>query len=157
MEDVRLTDVAAPSARKRRALAWLTGFVLANVALAIVITATNIPFAQTRWEGRSVLFLLTALPGHFIFFGALLGLPALMLGRMLRSERWMIASAVVLQAFWICLLLSDAKVFALVPLPPQCHGAEHAVRWRPAGPGHFLARDVGADRDVGGPAAGDWK
>lgn len=113
MEDVRLMDATAPSAQKRRALAWLTGFVLVNVALAVLISATNIPFAQTRWEGRSVLFLLTALPGHFIFFGALLGLPALVVGRMLRSDRWMIASAVVLQTLWICLLLSDAKVFAL--------------------------------------------
>ena len=113
MEDIRLMDVAAPSAHKQRARAWLTGFVLVNAALAALITATNIPFAQTRWEGHSVLFLLTALPGHFIFFGALLGLPALVLGRVLRSERWMIASAVVLQTLWICLLLADAKVFAL--------------------------------------------
>lgn len=113
MEDIRRTDVTAQSARKRRALAWLTGFVLVNAVLAVLITSTNTPFTQSHWEGRSALFLLTALPGHFIFFGALLGLPALLLGRTLRSHAWMIASAVVLQTLWICLLLADAKVFAL--------------------------------------------
>lgn len=113
MEDIRLRDAAAQSARKRRELAWLTGFVLVNAALAVLITSTNIPFTQTHWEGRSALFLLTALPGHFLFFGGLLGLPALLLGRTLRSPRWLIASAIVLQTLWICLLLADAKVFAL--------------------------------------------
>ncbi|MBF6024391.1 DUF3413 domain-containing protein [Lysobacter niastensis] len=106
-------DVPTSEAQTRRGLAWLTGFVLVNTALAVLITASNIPFADTRWEGHSVLFLATALPGHFLFFGALLAVPALLLGRLLRSTRWMIASAVLLQSLWIGLLLADAKVFAL--------------------------------------------
>jgi membrane-anchored protein YejM (alkaline phosphatase superfamily) len=104
---------ATPHPQTRRNLAWLTGFVLVNAAMAVLIAASNIPFTDTHWDGRSVLFLLAALPGHFLFFGGLLALPALLLGRLLRSPRWMIACAVALQALWICLLLADAKVFAL--------------------------------------------
>ncbi|HEY5782800.1 MAG TPA: sulfatase-like hydrolase/transferase [Lysobacter sp.] len=97
----------------RSGLGWLTGFVLVNAAVAGLITASNIPFADIRWEWRSVLFLLTALAGHFLFFGALLGLPALLIGRLFGRARWMITAAIALQTLWIGLLLIDAKVFAL--------------------------------------------
>lgn len=100
-------------ARRRHALSWLTGFTLSNAFLAVLITATNIPFADTASQWKSLAFLALALPAHFLFFGALLGLPALLLGWLLRSLRATTAVAVVLQTLWLCLLLADAKVFAL--------------------------------------------
>ncbi|HEY0502896.1 MAG TPA: sulfatase-like hydrolase/transferase [Lysobacter sp.] len=97
----------------QRAFAWLTGLILGNAALAVLITCSNIPAAGAVSHWQSALFLILALPGHFIFFGTLVALPAWLLGRLLRDPRWMIASALLLQTAWICLLLADAKVFAL--------------------------------------------
>jgi uncharacterized protein len=96
-----------------RALAWLTGLILGNAALACLITLSNIPLTEAGSRWHSALFLLLALPGHFIFFGTLVALPALLLGRLLRSPRWMIGTTVLLQTSWLLLLLADAKVFAL--------------------------------------------
>ncbi|MFK3648876.1 DUF3413 domain-containing protein [Lysobacter enzymogenes] len=104
---------AAPAFQTRRALAWLTGFTLTNAAAAIAIAAFNIPFAHLAGHWKAALFLTLALPGHFVFFGALLGLLPLLLGVLTRRYGAMTAAAVVLQAAWICLLAADAKVFAL--------------------------------------------
>ncbi|MDI9240301.1 sulfatase-like hydrolase/transferase [Lysobacter sp. LF1] len=100
------------SAPPRFRSAWLTGFILGNALLASLIACSNIPLSSAG-DWRSLLFLLLALPGHFIFFGGLVALPAWAVGRLVRDPRWMIATAVTLQTFWICLLLADAKVFAL--------------------------------------------
>ncbi|MEH6421138.1 DUF3413 domain-containing protein [Pseudomonas sp. CGJS7] len=109
-----MDDLAARTAfSARRALAWLTGFTLSNAAIAIAIAALNIPFAHLAEHWKGAIFLTLALPGHFVFFGALLGLIPLLLGRIGRRMRWMTVSAVILQAAWICLLVTDAKVFAL--------------------------------------------
>lgn len=104
--------VTAPPLRQR-ALAWLTGLVLGNALLACLITLSNIPLTEAGSRWHSALFLLLALPGHFIFFGAIVALPAYLLGRIVRDPRWMIALAVLMQTLWLCLLLADAKVFAL--------------------------------------------
>ncbi len=98
--------------RHQRIFAWLTGLILGNALLAMLITLTNIPLTDAASRWHSALFLLLALPGHFIFFGTLVALPAYLLARFVRP-RWMIALAVLLQTLWICLLLADAKVFAL--------------------------------------------
>ncbi|MBU8974856.1 sulfatase-like hydrolase/transferase [Lysobacter sp. MMG2] len=99
--------------RRQRALAWLTGLILGNAVLAVLITLSNIPLTDAASRWHSALFLMLALPGHFIFFGTLVALPAYLLGRFVRNPRWMIVVAVTLQTLWICLLLADAKVFAL--------------------------------------------
>lgn len=104
-------DFVAPL--PQRASAWLTGLILGNAALAVLITSTNIPLTSAASQWQSAVFLMLALPGHFIFFGALVALPAWVLGRLLRDPRWMIATALLLQVAWLCLLLADAKVFAL--------------------------------------------
>ncbi|MDR0182450.1 DUF3413 domain-containing protein [Lysobacter arvi] len=106
-----MDDVASPL--RQRANAWLTGVILGNAALACLITLSNIPLTEAGSVWRSALFLLLALPGHFIFFGAIVALPAYLLGRFVRDPRWMIGSAVLLQTLWLLLLLADAKVFAL--------------------------------------------
>ncbi len=92
--------------------AWLTVFLLGNALLASLIACTNIPPAGLD-GGRAIAFLLLALPGHFLFFGALLALPAWLLGRISGRPRWGMALAVALQFLWIVLLVADAKVFAL--------------------------------------------
>ncbi|RPE81404.1 DUF3413 domain-containing protein [Vulcaniibacterium tengchongense] len=97
---------------RRRPLAWLTGFTLANVVLAILVAARNIPFAELG-APAPLLFLGLAMSGHFLFFGGLLGLPAWIVGRVLRSARWLTVVAVLLQTLWLALLLADSKVFAL--------------------------------------------
>lgn len=104
---------ARPASPARRALAWLTGFTLCNAAAAIAIAASNIPFAHLAEHWKAALFLSLALPGHFLFFGALLGLVPLALGGLSRRASWMTVAAVVSQAAWLCLLIADAKVFAL--------------------------------------------
>lgn len=104
---------APPAFTVRRALAWLTGFTLANAAVAVAIAALNVPYEHLAGHGRAAVFLAVALPGHFLFFGALLGLVPLLLGWVTRRPRWMTISAVAVQAAWICLVLADAKVFAL--------------------------------------------
>jgi membrane-anchored protein YejM (alkaline phosphatase superfamily) len=106
-----MEDVAPPL--RQRALAWLTGLILGNAALACLITLSNIPLTEAGSQWHSALFLLLALPGHFIFFGTLVALPAYLLGRIVRDPRWMIGTAVLLQTLWLLLLLADAKVFAL--------------------------------------------
>lgn len=111
---MRMEDLAArPAFPARRALAWLTGFILSNAALAIGIASLNIPFAHLAEHWKAAFFLTLALPGHFVFFGALLGVLPLLLGWIGRRLSWMTVSAVVLQAVWLCLLVTDAKVFAL--------------------------------------------
>jgi membrane-anchored protein YejM (alkaline phosphatase superfamily) len=92
--------------------AWPTAFVLVNALLASVIACSNIPLSGLdHWQ--AIAFLLLALPGHFLFFGAALVLPAWLLGRLSGRPRRMTAVAVVLQLLWIVLLVADAKVFAL--------------------------------------------
>ncbi|MBM7093205.1 DUF3413 domain-containing protein, partial [Streptomyces sp. S12] len=80
---------------------------------AIAIAALNIPFAHLAGHWKAALFLTLALPGHFVFFGALLGLLPLLLGWLTRRRGAMTVAAVILQAAWICLIATDAKVFAL--------------------------------------------
>ncbi|RDY69459.1 DUF3413 domain-containing protein [Lysobacter soli] len=106
-----MEDVAPPL--RQRANAWLTGLILGNAVLACLITLSNIPLTDAGSAWHSALFLLLALPGHFIFFGAIVALPAYVLGRVVRNPRWMIALAVLMQTGWLLLLLADAKVFAL--------------------------------------------
>lgn len=100
------------SSRARRN-AWLTGLILGNALLATLISASNIPFDEVATRWRALAFLALALPGHFLFFGAMVALPAWLVGRLVRDPRWMIGAAVVLQSLWIGLVLADAQVFAL--------------------------------------------
>lgn len=109
-----MDDLAARQAfTVRRALAWLTGFTLTNAAAAIAIAGFNIPFGHLAEHWKAAFFLTVALPGHFLFFGALLGVVPLLLGWIGRRMRWTTIAAVLLQSAWICLLVADAKVFAL--------------------------------------------
>lgn len=109
-----MEDPAARTAfTARRALAWLTGFTFSNAAAAVMIAALNVPFEHIAGQAKATLFLAVALPGHFLFFGALFGLVPLLLGWISRRPGWMTVAAVLVQAAWICLLLTDAKVFAL--------------------------------------------
>lgn len=106
-------DSVPTAPQPQRRSAWLTGLILGNALLASLIACSNIPLATAADNWRSAAFLLLALPGHFIFFGAVVALPAWLVGRFVRNPRWMIATALLLQTLWICLLLADAQVYAL--------------------------------------------
>jgi len=88
-------------------------FVAANAVLAAVITLGNVPLRDNPGGPVGLAYLAVALPGHLLAFGALAGLLPLLLGLWARSARPLSIGAVVLQGLWLCLLLVDAKVFAL--------------------------------------------
>ncbi|MHC1661357.1 DUF3413 domain-containing protein [Stenotrophomonas maltophilia] len=96
-----------------RRLAWWSLFVAANAVLAAVITLGNVPLRDNPGGPVGLAYLAVALPGHLLAFGALAGLLPLLLGLWARSARPLSIGAVVLQGLWLCLLLVDAKVFAL--------------------------------------------
>lgn len=108
-----MDDRPSRAATLTRVLAWLTGFTLSNAAIAVAIASLNVPFGSGTLGWKGALFLGLALPGHFLFFGALLGLLPLALGWALRSTRAATVLAVIVQTLWICLLIADAKVYAL--------------------------------------------
>ena len=85
----------------------------AGAVLAIGISATNIPWTANPGGMLGRLYLALAVPGHFLAFGALVMLPALLVGLWTRSARPLTITAVVMQGLWLCLLMVDAKVFAL--------------------------------------------
>ncbi|WP_313344556.1 sulfatase-like hydrolase/transferase [Stenotrophomonas sp.] len=101
-----------PRARWQR-LAWLSLFTALNAGIACAIALGNTPLGDNPGGALGLGYLALALPGHFLAFGALVSLVPLALGLWARSPRPLLASAVVLQGLWLCLLLVDAKVFAL--------------------------------------------
>jgi membrane-anchored protein YejM (alkaline phosphatase superfamily) len=101
-----------PPARWQR-LAWLTLFTALNAGIASAIALGNTPLGDNPGGALGLGYLALALPGHFLAFGALVSLVPLALGLWTRSPRPLLVSAVVLQGLWLCLLLVDAKVFAL--------------------------------------------
>ena len=103
---------AGPALRWRR-LAWWSLFVLGNALLATMITLGNVPLYDNPGGRQGLAYLAIALPGHLLAFGALAGALPLLLGLWPRSARTLSISAVLLQGFWLCLLLVDAKVFTL--------------------------------------------
>jgi len=101
-----------PRSRWQR-LAWASLLTTVSALLAIGITATNIPWASNPGGTVGRLYLAVAVPGHFLALGALAMLPALLAGLWPRSTRTLTITAVLMQGLWLCLLLLDAKVFAL--------------------------------------------
>ncbi len=101
-----------PTTRWQR-LAWLSLFTAVNAGVAIAIALGNTPVGDNPGGALGLGYLAVALPGHFLAFGALVSLLPLLLGLWRRSPRALVASAVLLQALWLGLLLVDAKVFAL--------------------------------------------
>ena len=102
----------SPSTRWQR-LAWLSLFTALNAGAAILIALGNTPLGDNPGGGLGLAYLSVALPGHFLALGAVVSLLPLLLGLGLRAPRGLLVSAVVLQTLWLCLLLVDAKVFAL--------------------------------------------
>ncbi|WP_137191713.1 DUF3413 domain-containing protein [Stenotrophomonas rhizophila] len=102
----------SPSTRWQR-LAWLSLFTALNAGAAILIALGNTPLGDNPGGGLGLAYLGVALPGHFLALGAVVSLLPLLLGLGLRAPRGLVVSAVVLQTLWLCLLLVDAKVFAL--------------------------------------------
>ncbi len=94
-------------------LAWLTLFTAVNAVAAIVIALGNIPVGDNPGGRLGLGYLAVALPGHFLAFGALVSALPLLLGLWRPGPRLLTVVAVLLQALWLCLLLVDAKVFAL--------------------------------------------
>lgn len=100
-------------ARRWRRLAWWSLFVAANAVLAAAIALGNVPLRDNPGGAIGLAYLSVALPGHLLAFGALAGLLPLVIGLWPRSARALCVSAVIAQGLWLCLLLVDAKVFAL--------------------------------------------
>lgn len=99
-------------ADSRQRLGWLALYTTFNAVLAIAIAAGNIPWLQRPGGLPGLAYLGIALPGHFLFFGAVAsGLPLLLL-RLRRQGAW-VAVAMLCQGLWLALLLVDAKVYAL--------------------------------------------
>jgi len=106
------STLPSPAARWRR-LAWLSLLLALNATVAIAITAGNIPWTSNPGGMLGLAWLSIALPGHFLAFGVLAALPAIAVA--LRGNRPgpLTATAMLTQGLWLCLLLVDAKVFAL--------------------------------------------
>nr|WP_123699663.1 sulfatase-like hydrolase/transferase [Stenotrophomonas chelatiphaga] len=105
---------SSPSTPSRwQRLAWASVMTAVGAVLAIGISAVNIPWTANPGGTIGKLYLTLAVPGHFLAFGALAMLPALLVGLWTRSTRPLTITAVVMQGAWLCLLLVDAKVFAL--------------------------------------------
>ena len=102
-----------PTATRWQRLAWLSLFTALNALAAIAIALGNTPLGDNPGGALGLGYLALALPGHFLAFGALVSALPLLLGLGLRSPRALLVSAVVMQTLWLCLLLVDAKVFAL--------------------------------------------
>ena len=99
--------------RRWRRLAWWSLFVAANAVLALLIALGNVPLRDNPGGGLGLAYLAVALPGHLLALGALAGALPLAIGLWPRSARTLTLSAIALQGLWLCLLLVDAKVFAL--------------------------------------------
>lgn len=102
-----------PTVSRRQRLAWLGVFTALNAAAAIAIALGNTPLQDNPGGALGLSYLALALPGHFLAFGALVSLPALLPALRARSPRPLQVTAVCLQAVWLCVLLVDASVFAL--------------------------------------------
>ena len=102
-----------PAADRWHAVAWLTLFTALNAAVAIAIAMGNIPWRGNPGGPLGQLYLALALPGHFLAFGSLASAVAAVLALFRRSRRALTLAAVIGQGLWLCLLLVDAKVFAL--------------------------------------------
>jgi membrane-anchored protein YejM (alkaline phosphatase superfamily) len=115
--DAALPDATAAvlpgPARRWRRLAWWSLFIAANAVLAAFIALGNVPLRDNPGGTLGLAYLAFALPGHLLAFGALAGLLPLAIGLWPRSARALSVSAVICQGLWLCLLLVDAKVFAL--------------------------------------------
>lgn len=109
--------MATPSAHvpadRWHAFAWLTLFTAVNAAVAIAIALGNIPWRDNPGGGLGQLYLGLALPGHFLAFGSLASAVAAVLALLRRRRRALTLAAIIGQGLWLCLLLVDAKVFAL--------------------------------------------
>jgi uncharacterized protein len=108
MEDGRVVP------RWRDLFACISGIALSNAAFAVAVVALNTPVAASvapRWEASA--FLAIALPGHFIFFSALLGLLPIMLSLARRCPWLALSGAVLVYTLAACVLLVDAKVYQL--------------------------------------------
>lgn len=101
------------SAQRWRRLAWWSLFVAINALLGALIALGNVPLRDNPGGTLGLAYLAVALPGHLLAFGALAGLLPLAIGLWPRSPRALAVSAVFFQGLWLCLLLVDAKVFAL--------------------------------------------
>ncbi|WMJ69945.1 DUF3413 domain-containing protein [Stenotrophomonas sp. 24(2023)] len=102
-----------PAASRWQRLAWWSLFMVANTVLAMLIALDNIPLAANPGGHLGLAYLAIALPGHLLALGALAGLLPLLLGLWARSTRPLTIASVLFQGLWLCLLLVDAKVFAL--------------------------------------------
>ncbi|NIJ68481.1 sulfatase-like hydrolase/transferase [Xanthomonas sp. 60] len=102
-----------PAADRWHAFAWLTLFTALNAAVAIAIAMGNIPWRDNPGGPLGQIYLALALPGHFLAFGSLASAVAAALALFRCNRRALTLAAVIGQGLWLCLLLVDAKVFAL--------------------------------------------
>ena len=106
---------ALPSFRSLRwhRLAWLSLFTALDGVIAMCIVSTNIPWSTNPGGTLGKAYLALAVPGHLLAFGTLAMIPAAAIGLWPRSGRPLALLAILGQGLWLCLLLVDAKVFAL--------------------------------------------
>jgi uncharacterized protein len=112
MDELR-SATASPSAVRWQRLGWLTLFTAINACVAVAIVLGNTPLNDNPGGALGLGYLAVALPGHFLFFGALVSLLPIAFGLWAKTPRPLLISAAALQGLWLCLLLVDAKVFAL--------------------------------------------
>ncbi|HBZ48354.1 MAG TPA: hypothetical protein DEO93_14485, partial [Stenotrophomonas sp.] len=111
--DVSRPASPSPAPTRWTRLGWLSLFTAINACVAIAIALGNTPLQDNPGGALGLGYLALALPGHFLAFGSLVSLLPLAVGLWPRSLRPLVVSAVLLQGLWLCLLLVDAKVFAL--------------------------------------------
>lgn len=88
-------------------------FAIFNGLLAALVASSNVPWSQIATDSRTLVFLLLAFPGHFIFLALL---PVLLVYVLLRWSRWPIFNTVlmvVLAFVYQALVLVDTKTFEL--------------------------------------------
>lgn len=106
-------DASVRPASRHDRLIWASLFASLNALIALSIVASYVPWSANPGGTLGKAYLVIALPGHCLAFGALTMLPALVIGLWPRRTRALTGAAIVCQGLWLCLLLVDAKVFAL--------------------------------------------
>jgi membrane-anchored protein YejM (alkaline phosphatase superfamily) len=93
---------------------WMTGMVLAHAMAAMLLTASSVHAAMPPAQGVALnLFFVLALLGHFIGIGTAVGLLAMLAAACARRPRWSVGFGIGAFSLALCILLVDAKVYAL--------------------------------------------
>ncbi|MFT5218506.1 MAG: membrane-anchored protein YejM (alkaline phosphatase superfamily) [Planctomycetota bacterium] len=92
---------------------WLIYFAALNALLAAAITSTIIPVQDFGASLESILFMVTALLGHFLFFSLLLLLPVLLLKCTGLPDRHLLLAAIIIFSSFMIILFINAQVFSI--------------------------------------------